>query len=241
MSGLLPFSADQFFAVFAAYNEAPSHRRERRFAAWCRAGPGLIAERIRGARQVRRSSPTGHLVAPPRSRPSRGVDPRQMRAFAFRAMDGTVTFFRALPSANPPACSGPRTSASAAGSHPTHPLIHISDTLGLSGEDDSLVLGVLGAFPMQIDQHSTAKFRISFSALITFLAITFLITWGLIGICVVAPGLVSATFGEISGSHPFFFLATWSPAIAAFVAVLLHSSTSGIRAFHSRACRTMIP
>jgi hypothetical protein len=40
-----------------------------------------------------------------------------MKAFAFRAMDGPVTFFQGIPSANPPACSGPHTSASACGSH----------------------------------------------------------------------------------------------------------------------------
>jgi uncharacterized protein len=46
--------------------------------------------------------------------------------------------------------------------------------------------------------------------------------------------MAAATFGEISGSHPFFFLATWSPAIAAFVVVFMHSGTTGIRAFLSR-------
>jgi membrane protease YdiL (CAAX protease family) len=61
-----------------------------------------------------------------------------------------------------------------------------------------------------------------------------LITWGLIGVYILAPKMAAATFGEISGSHPFFFLATWSPAIAAFAVVLLHAGMSGIRAFLSR-------
>jgi uncharacterized protein len=76
--------------------------------------------------------------------------------------------------------------------------------------------------------------RIPASALILCLAVTFLITWGLIGFYVLAPEMAAVTFGEISGSHPFFFLATWSPAIAAFVVVLFHSGTSGLRAFMSR-------
>jgi len=72
------------------------------------------------------------------------------------------------------------------------------------------------------------------SALVLFVGITFVITWGLIGIYILFPELAAATFGEISGSHPFFFLATWSPAIAAFVVVFLHSGMAGIRAFLSR-------
>ncbi|WP_349371832.1 CPBP family intramembrane glutamic endopeptidase [Salinarimonas sp.] len=63
---------------------------------------------------------------------------------------------------------------------------------------------------------------------------TFLITWGLIGAYIVAPEMAADTFGEISGSHPFFFLATWSPAIAAVVVVSRSAGLSGIRAFLSR-------
>ena len=51
---------------------------------------------------------------------------------------------------------------------------------------------------------------------------------------ILAPKMAAATFGEFNGSHPFFFLATWSPAIAAFAVVLLHAGMSGIRAFLSR-------
>jgi uncharacterized protein len=72
------------------------------------------------------------------------------------------------------------------------------------------------------------------SALIAFTAITFLITWSLIGVYVVAPHFAAATFGEISGSHPFFFVATWSPAIAAFAVVFFHSGARGAKAFLSR-------
>jgi len=72
------------------------------------------------------------------------------------------------------------------------------------------------------------------SALALFLAVSFLITWGLIGAYIIAPEIIAATFGEISGSHPFFFLATWSPAIAAFVVVFLHVGIAGLRAFLSR-------
>lgn len=87
---------------------------------------------------------------------------------------------------------------------------------------------------MPAETMSRPQFRIPFPALGVFLGITFLITWGLVGVYIVAPEMAAATFGEISGSHPFFFVATWSPAIAAFVVVLAHTGTSGLRAFLSR-------
>ena len=71
-------------------------------------------------------------------------------------------------------------------------------------------------------------------ALPVFLAVTFLITWGLIGIYILVPEMAAATFGELSGTHPFFFLATWSPAIAASTVLFLYCGLSGIRAFLSR-------
>jgi membrane protease YdiL (CAAX protease family) len=72
------------------------------------------------------------------------------------------------------------------------------------------------------------------SALVLFLAVTFLITWGVIGAYIIAPEMAVSMFGEISGSHPLFFLATWSPAIAAFVVVALHGGVPGLRAFLGR-------
>ncbi len=71
-------------------------------------------------------------------------------------------------------------------------------------------------------------------ALILFFALTFAITWVLIGIYVVAPDWAEARFGAISGSHPFFFLATWGPAISAVVLVLAFAGRSGLKAFLGR-------
>jgi len=87
---------------------------------------------------------------------------------------------------------------------------------------------------MSRDTVPTAPSRVPTSALIPFLALTFVITWGLIGAYVLAPQMAAATFGEITGSHPVFFIATWSPAIAAFVVVCRHGGMPGIRAFLSR-------
>jgi len=71
-------------------------------------------------------------------------------------------------------------------------------------------------------------------ALVVFLAATFAVTWGVIGFYVVAPTTAAAFLGEIDGSHPAFFLATWSPAIAAVAIVSFHCGASGLRAFLSR-------
>ena len=87
---------------------------------------------------------------------------------------------------------------------------------------------------MSLASQTDRQHRIPSAAIIGFLAVTFLISWGLIGFYVLAPGTATARFGEISGSHPFFFLATWAPAISAFGLVLLYTGTSGIRAFVSR-------
>ncbi|PLW83071.1 CPBP family intramembrane metalloprotease [Kineobactrum sediminis] len=87
---------------------------------------------------------------------------------------------------------------------------------------------------MPTETRLTSSTKIPSSALAAFIGITFLITWGLIGFYILFPEMAATIFGEISGSHPFFFLATWSPAIAAFVVVFLHSGTAGIRGLLSR-------
>lgn len=71
-------------------------------------------------------------------------------------------------------------------------------------------------------------------ALIGFFALTFAITWGIVAIYIIAPEWASASFGEISGSHPFFFLATWAPAISAFSLVFFYGGLAGLKAFLSR-------
>jgi len=71
-------------------------------------------------------------------------------------------------------------------------------------------------------------------AVLFFALLTFGITWGVIGGYIYFPDRASATFGEISGSHPLYFLATWAPAIAGFLLVLFFGGMKGLRAFLSR-------
>lgn len=72
------------------------------------------------------------------------------------------------------------------------------------------------------------------AALLPFALTTFAITWGIIGFYVLRHDTAVAWFGEISGRHPAFVLATWAPALAAFAVVLAHGGLAGMRAFLSR-------
>ena len=72
------------------------------------------------------------------------------------------------------------------------------------------------------------------SMLPVFILLTFAITWSSIGFYIVFPDQAASLFGDISGSHPVFFLATWGPAIAAVLLILTYGGAAGLRAFFSR-------
>ncbi|WP_438362788.1 CPBP family intramembrane glutamic endopeptidase [Nioella halotolerans] len=80
----------------------------------------------------------------------------------------------------------------------------------------------------------TAHRRLPSYAILVFALLTFGITWGVIGGYIYLPEQASATFGEISGSHPLYFLATWAPGIAGILLVLAFGGVRGLRAFFSR-------
>jgi membrane protease YdiL (CAAX protease family) len=91
-----------------------------------------------------------------------------------------------------------------------------------------------GDHPMADIAAPTRTFRVPSYALIGFFALTFAITWSIVAVYIVAPDWASASFGAISGSHPFFFLATWAPAISAFALVLFFGGIGGLKSFLSR-------
>lgn len=73
------------------------------------------------------------------------------------------------------------------------------------------------------------------SRALKFFAIgTFAITWSIIGSYILLPDVTVARFGEISGGHPLYFLATWAPALTGVTLVLAYSGPRGLRAFLSR-------
>lgn len=69
---------------------------------------------------------------------------------------------------------------------------------------------------------------------IAFFALTFAITWGIIGSYIVRPESMANRFGSISGSHPFYFVATWAPAISGIALVLWSTGLKGVKAFAGR-------
>jgi len=83
--------------------------------------------------------------------------------------------------------------------------------------------------PKTPDTHS-----FSISAIIPFLIITFGLTWGIIALYIFLPDQMIATFGQITGEHPLFYLATYGPAVAALVLVLFKTKWQGMRRFLSR-------
>lgn len=79
-----------------------------------------------------------------------------------------------------------------------------------------------------------ASRRVSSVALIPFILVTFAVTWGVVGLYIFRPEAAATWFGQITGRHPAFYIATWGPAISAFLVVLKSGGISGLRAFLSR-------
>ncbi len=77
--------------------------------------------------------------------------------------------------------------------------------------------------------------RIPVRSLVPFLAITFGLAWGILALFIFLPDQMTATFGQLTGNHPLFFLAVYAPAIAAFGLVARHEGAQGLRSFLRRA------
>ncbi|MFT7879538.1 MAG: type II CAAX endopeptidase family protein [Sulfurimonas sp.] len=71
-------------------------------------------------------------------------------------------------------------------------------------------------------------------SVLPYLAITFVLAWGLITLLMLFPQHITAVFGEISASNPLFILAVYAPAIAAFILVFQHGGAQGLRRYLSR-------
>lgn len=82
--------------------------------------------------------------------------------------------------------------------------------------------------------EETTKDGLRPQSLIPFTLITFLITWGILGFYLFFNETASRLLGQISGTHPLFFLSVWSPAIAAVVVILRQSGVSGLKRFLGR-------
>jgi membrane protease YdiL (CAAX protease family) len=67
-----------------------------------------------------------------------------------------------------------------------------------------------------------------------FFFLTFLLAWGILGLYIFLPGVMTRTFGELTGMHPLFFLAVYAPAVAAVTIVLLRTGPAGLVRYLSR-------
>ncbi len=81
--------------------------------------------------------------------------------------------------------------------------------------------------------HET--YLVPFRSFVPFLLIAFGLAWGILGLYVFLPGTMGAVFGQLTCNHPLFYLAVYSPAIAAFIIVARTGGTTGLRRFLKRA------
>ena len=70
--------------------------------------------------------------------------------------------------------------------------------------------------------------------LIPFFTMTFVITWGILGLYIFASETMVPLFGNLSGRHPLFYLAVYAPAIAALAILFYRQGVDGIVRFLSR-------
>lgn len=87
---------------------------------------------------------------------------------------------------------------------------------------------------IQKPQGTTRLYSVPPQALVYFVLLTVLITWGIAGFYIFFPEIAAALFGELKGAHPLYFLATWGPGIAGIILVLAYGGRQGLRAFLSR-------
>jgi membrane protease YdiL (CAAX protease family) len=70
--------------------------------------------------------------------------------------------------------------------------------------------------------------------LIPFFAMAFLICWGILALYIFVPEPTVRWFGNLTGSHPLFYVAVYAPAMAALVLVLYRHGIEGTRRFLAR-------
>lgn len=87
----------------------------------------------------------------------------------------------------------------------------------------------------------STRFTIPSKALIPFLALAFGLAWGLFLVLLAIPDTVDAIFGPMSASNPLFILAVYSPAIAAFLVLVIYGGVGAIGPFARRLLKWRIP
>ena len=83
--------------------------------------------------------------------------------------------------------------------------------------------------------------RFGLKTLVVFVFITFAIAWAILGFYLLANNLAVRLLGQISGTHPLFFLSVWAPAIAAVAIVVYQHGVAGLGPFLGRLALWRIP
>jgi CAAX protease family protein len=76
--------------------------------------------------------------------------------------------------------------------------------------------------------------KVPFISLVPFLLIAFGLAWGILALFIFLPDQMTNLFGKLTGQHPLFFLAVYSPAIGAFIIVLFYGGDRGLRRYLAR-------
>jgi len=86
----------------------------------------------------------------------------------------------------------------------------------------------------QFNVSSAGKDQIPFISLAPFLLIAFGLAWGILALFIFLSDRMTEMFGELTGQHPLFFLAVYSPAIAAFIIVTYNGGAESLRRLFTR-------
>jgi len=76
--------------------------------------------------------------------------------------------------------------------------------------------------------------------LILYLALTFGVSWSVIGAAIAFPDWFEKNFGPLTGTSPPFFVAVWAPNIAGLLVTLLRSGPTGLKDIFLRLIRVRV-
>ena len=88
--------------------------------------------------------------------------------------------------------------------------------------------------PRAARQREKARRTMTMRSLGPFFALAFGLGWGLAALPILFPEQIQAVFGPVSGTHPLFILAVYSPGIAGVLLVWRHYGLTGLGRFFRR-------
>ena len=92
-----------------------------------------------------------------------------------------------------------------------------------------------------VEQTHGASKPVGTKMLAPFLALTFLLSWGIAALLFMFPDQIVETFGELNTANPLIILIVYSPGIAGVVMVLLSSGLRGLGSFFRRLTLGHLP